>query len=856
MGLTAGTRLGSYEIVGPIGSGGMGEVYKARDTKLNREVAVKVLPGHLAHDPAALARFEREAQAVAALSHPNILAIHDFGSENGIAYAVTELLEGETLRAKLTEGALPVRKAVDYAVQTVHGIAAAHEKGIVHRDLKPENIFVTKDGRVKILDFGLAKTRETGTAGAPPGPGETQMATGTTPGMVLGTVGYMSPEQVRGLPIDHRTDIFSFGAVLFEMLTGRAPFRRDSHVETMNAILKEDAPEFGEVGATVPGALDRIVRRCLEKSPDERFYSAHDLGIALEAVSGTSTPSGTAAVAAVEAPARRGGMRWLIPGAALVVLAGLAYVAGRWMAGPPAQEAPTYHRLTFRRGAILSAHFAPDGKTVVYADQFEGSDAPQVLSVNLGSPESLTLPLSNAAVESISTSGELALILDRHTIRNYARVGTLARAPMAGGTPREVLDNVQDADWLPDGSGFAVAHYVGTRDQLEFPLGQVVYSTAGYISDCRVSPDGTHVAFLDHPLFGDDRGSVALVDRAGTVKKLTGEYSSAQGLAWLPSGREIWFTASDQGSARALLAVTPAGQTRVVTRAPANLHLGDVSADGSVLLWDENSRIGLAGRAPGASEDRDLSWFDWGLPAALSADGQWLLFSEEGDGGGPEYSVYLRKTDGSPAVRLGGGEAMALSPDGKWALTQRLNPAPAQLVLLPTGAGEPKQITHDPLTHLDSAFTADGTHVVFSGFEPNHKVRMYLQDLAGGAPTPITPEGVSGLLSPDGALVASGQQVFPVAGGAPRPISGIDAKDVLVGWGPDAHTLFVRQTTQGDAQIVRLDLATGRRTPVTVIKRMSGTLGVGKVLITPSGSAYAFDYAVWQTDLFLITGLR
>jgi eukaryotic-like serine/threonine-protein kinase len=857
MALTAGTRLGSYEILVPIGAGGMGEVYRARDTKLSREVAIKVLPEHLAGDPAALARFEREAQAVAALSHPNILAIHDFGSENGIAYAVTELLEGETLRAKLTEGALPVRKAVDYALQTVHGIAAAHEKGIVHRDLKPENIFVIRDGRVKVLDFGLAKARGAQAPGAAAGgAGETQIATGTTPGMVMGTVGYMSPEQVRGLPLDHRTDIFSFGAVLYEMLTGRAPFRRDSHVETMNAILKEDAPEFGEIGATVPGALDRIVRRCLEKSPAERFYSAHDLGIALEAVSGASAQSGTAAVAAVGAPARRGATRWLIPGAAVVALAGLAYLTGRWTSGPPVPQAPTYHRLTFRRGQILSAHFAPDGRTVIYSDQFEGTSTRQVLSVNPGSPESLPLPLPSAEVASIASSGELALILNRRTIQNYARVGTLARAPMAGGAPRAVLDDVQDADWLPDGSGFVVAHYVGTRYQLEFPIGKVVYETAGYVSDCRVSPDGTHVAFIDHPLFGDDRGSVAVVDRAGTVQKLTGEYSSAQGLAWLPSGQEIWFTGSDQGSARALIAVTPTGQTRVVTRAPANLHLGDVGADGSVLLWDENSRIGLAGRAPGASEDRDLSWFDWGLPAALSADGQWLLFDEQGDGGGPEYSVYLRKTDGSPAVRLGGGQALALSPDGKWALSQRLHPAPAQLVLLPTGAGEPKQITHDALTHLDGTFTADGTHIVFSGFEPNHKVRMYLQDLAGGAPKPITPEGVAGLLSPDGALVASGHELHPVDGGAPRPIPGIDQKDALVGWGPDAHTLFVSQAVHGDKQIFRLDLGTGRRTPVTLVKQMPGTRGVGKLLITPSASAYAFDYVVWQTDLFLIAGLR
>ncbi len=858
MALNSGTRLGAYEIVAPIGAGGMGQVYRARDTRLNRDVAIKVLPDHLARDPAALARFEREAQAVAALSHPNILAIHDFGFEHGTAYAVTELLEGETLRARIANGALPTRKALDYAVQAVRGIAAAHEKGIIHRDLKPENIFVTKDGHVKVLDFGLAKARGAEAADAEGSPaGETQIATGTSPGVVMGTVGYMSPEQVRGLPLDQRTDIFSFGAVLYELLTGRAPFRRDSSVETMNAVLKEDAAEFGDVGAVVPGALDRIVRRCLEKNPDERFHSAHDLGIALEAVSGTSSQSGSAAVAAIAAaPAPRRTSPWLVAAAAALVVGAVAFVAGRVTSAPPAAPAPQYHRLTFRRGAIGSARFAPDGRTVVYSMTAAGTPTRQVFSTSAASPESLALPLPSADVASISGSGELGLIENRRTVVNYVQVGTLARAPMAGGTPRAVLDDVQDADWLPDGSGFAVAHLVGTRYQLEFPIGTTVYETGGYVSDCRVSPDGTRVAFLDHPLFGDDRGWVSIVDRAGTVKKLAGEFSSTQGLAWSATGDEIWFTAADQGSARALFAVTPDGRTRVVSRAPANLHLGDVGADGSVLLWDESSRLGLAGRASGATEDRDLSWFDWAIPGALSDDGQWLLFTEEGDGGGPDYSVYLRKTDGSPAVRLGSGEALALSPDDKWALTQRLNPAPAQLVLLPTGAGEPQTITNDALTHLDGQFTPDGSHVVFVGIEPGHKIRRYLQDLNGGAPKPITPEGVAGLLSRDGTLVASGAQLYPTDGGTPRPIAGLDPKDRPVGWGSDDRTLVVGQVVeQGDAQLYRLDVTTGRRTPLVLIKRMPGTLGVAKILITPDASAYAFGYAVWQADLYQIDGL-
>ncbi|MEO5895302.1 MAG: serine/threonine-protein kinase, partial [Vicinamibacterales bacterium] len=328
MPLPTGTRLGTYEILGKLGAGGMGEVYRARDIKLQRDVAIKVLPEALAQDPAALARFEREAQAVAALSHPNILAIHDFATEGRIVYAVTELLEGSTLRERMGDHALPIRTAIDLGVHIVRGIAAAHERGIIHRDLKPENIFITKDGVVKILDFGLAKAADAGSV-AMAGGGETRIAD-TAVGMVMGTVGYMSPEQVRAQPLDHRTDIFSFGAVFYEMVTGRRAFSGDSHVETMNAILKEDPPEFGEINPNLPGSLDRIVRRCLEKQPADRFHSAHDLAISLEALSGASNSSTAARVASTIAPPRKK-MPLAAVAAALLAVGAVAFFAGRML---------------------------------------------------------------------------------------------------------------------------------------------------------------------------------------------------------------------------------------------------------------------------------------------------------------------------------------------------------------------------------------------------------------------------------------------------------------------------------------------------------------------------------------------
>src|SRR5881398_3051275 len=279
MALTSGTKLGPYEIQSPLGAGGMGEVYRTRDTRLDREVAIKVLPAGFARDPERLRRFQQEAQAAAALNHPNILAVHDFGEHEGSPYMVTEFLEGETLRERLRPGTLPVRKATEYAEQVARGLAAAHEKGVVHRDLKPENIFGTRDGRIKILDFGIAKLTRAGADGP-----TFQMAA-TEPGMVLGTVGYMSPEQVRGEAVDHRSDIFAFGAILYEMLTGKRAFKRNSSIETLSAILKEEPEDLADAMPNVPPQLEKLVRRCLEKDREVRFQSARDLAFNLETLS-------------------------------------------------------------------------------------------------------------------------------------------------------------------------------------------------------------------------------------------------------------------------------------------------------------------------------------------------------------------------------------------------------------------------------------------------------------------------------------------------------------------------------------------------------------------------------------------
>src|SRR5437588_2921963 len=415
MALSPGTKLGPYEVVSPAGAGGMGEVYRARDSRLNREVAIKVLPAQFSRDPDRVSRFRQEAQAAAALNHPNILAIHDFGEHDGSVYIVAEMLEGETLRERVRAGALSTRTAGDHAEQTARGLAAAHEKGIVHRDLKPENIFITRDGRVKILDFGLAKL--TRPEGVPPTDAAT-LASQTEPGVVMGTVGYMSPEQVRGQTADHRSDLFSFGAILYEMLSGRRAFHRDSSVETMSAILKEDPPELTETNRSMPPAMERIVRHCLEKNREERFQSAHDVAFALQSLSGSASQP----VAIADKRPTRNGTR-----VAAIAVVSLVAVCGAFLAGWSLKKtpSPTFTPLTFRRGTVTAARFAPDGQNVIYSAAWEGSPHPELFSTQTEGVLSRPLDISDSDVLSISPRGEVALLQHWRRNRAWQRSGML-----------------------------------------------------------------------------------------------------------------------------------------------------------------------------------------------------------------------------------------------------------------------------------------------------------------------------------------------------------------------------------------------------------------------------------------------
>ena len=847
MPLEKASRLGPCEIIAPLGAGGMGEVYRARDTSLGREVAVKILPASYSGDPDRLRRFTQEAQAAAALNHPNILAIYSIGQEGELTYIVSELLEGDTLRERLRGGPLPVRKALDYALQVAHGLAAAHDKGIVHRDLKPENIFVTGEGRVKILDFGLAKLTR---PDEKPSAEHATMSAATEAGKVLGTVGYMSPEQVRGKPVDARSDLFSFGVILYEMLAGQRAFPGESSADILSAILREEPAELAASNRAIPPALQRIVRHCLEKNPQERFQSARDLAFQLADV---SSPSASGISAPLALPGSR---RWLPAAAAAVLL--LAIAGAGLLLGArffTSRSQPSFHRLTFRRGTILTARFAPDGKTVVYGAAWDGNQ-PEVFLVTPDSPESRSLGLANTDVYAVSSSGELALSLrNRDPLPPVS--GTLERAALLGGAaPRAVMEGVEFADW-GDNSTLAVTLDTGVGDRLEYPVGTPLYETEGPIHYIRVSPNGELVAFEEL-----EKGEtvISVVDRQHKKRVLSQKMPSIEGLAWAPSGSEIWFAAQAPDSSWGVYGVSLSGQQRLLLRLTGPAHLCDVSRDGRVLLALENRETGIRYLAKSGVE-RDLSWLDGSVLGDLSGDGSEMLFSEVQEAGGPEGSVYLRKSDGSAPVRLGSGWGLSLSPDGKWALV--MSRSRTQLRVLPTGVGQPRLLQGNFTAYWPEANWLPGSkRVVFVAMEARHDPRVYVQDIAG-APHPISEEGLilGALPSPDGRFIAAvlggKAMLLSTEGGKPQPIPGFAPEETPVAWSADSRSLFVANHGM-TAPVYRIDLSSGKR---VLWKELApadraGITRVLKIRILPDQSAYAYSYSRVLSQLFTVEGLK
>jgi hypothetical protein len=852
MALSPGDRLGPYEVVRLLGAGGMGEVYRAHDLRLRRDVALKVLHPSLAMDAEHVQRLDREARATGALNHPNILAVFDVGTEQGVPYIVSELLEGESLRERLARGPLPYRKTLEYGIQIALALGAAHEKGICHRDVKPGNVFITLDGRVKLLDFGLAKAH---TSAAPAAP-EDPTSSASRPGGIRGTPGYMSPEQLLGMPVDHRTDLFALGAVLYEMLMGARAFTGASTTAAMTAVLKDDPAEALELNPSLPPAAVAAIRRCLEKNREERFQSARDLAFHLKELEEGATGAGRSSTAS-------GGRRIVLGLLAAAVVAEALALAVAWRPG----RAPSFQQLTYRRGRIGGARFTSDGSAVIYSevrvvpDESGQSNRREVWRLDLAdSPQSHSLGHQGADLLA-ARQGELALSLQRRFGAGRRFVGTLALVPLGGpGRPRELAKDVEDADWDPAGAQLAIVRQAGSTGEsvLEYPIGRALYRTPGSVRSPRVSRDGRRIAFLDDAAGLGIGGRVAVVDLEGHVTALTESWTSAHGLAWSSRG-EVWFTAARGRTNRSLRAVDLEKTQRTVLDAAASLTLWDIAPDGRVLLTRDEERNALVGVPPGQTSERELSWFDLTGLADLSADGGTLLF-------GDRFGLYTRGTDGSPPVYLGlkDGFADALSPDGQTVLAT--SPSTSELVLLPTGPGEPRSVpAHGIASYKGALWFPDGRRILFNGVEPGRELACYVQDVSRDPPGP------PGLLAPrralsisrDGTWVAAlepgkGISLWPVAGGPSRLLPASEPDDRPVGFSADGRSLWVFRRGEVPARVMRLEIGSGRRDLWKVLwpPDPAGVYTIVNLKITPTGQSYFYTYASVLSQLYLVGGLK
>ncbi len=853
--------LGSYRIEAKIGAGGMGVVYRAVDPRLGRKVAIKVLPASAVANPDRERRLIQEARAASALNHPNIVTIYEIDhcemDGQATSFIAMEYVPGSTLAQLIGGKGLRLRDALKYAAQIADALSAAHAAGIVHRDLKPSNVIVTPQGTAKILDFGLAKLN---TVTEPDAYAETVVGGGpaTEEGMVLGTVAYVSPEQAEGRPLDSRSDIFSFGSVLYEMITGRQAFPGTSKLSSLSSVLTRDPLPASQSIPGSPRELDKLITRCLKKDPARRWQSMADIKVALEEIS-EELESGKADEPVLAATRRspRFILGWLVLG----VLAGLAlaipvaaHFAQKWFAAPP----PSFRRLTFRRGDVTSAKFGPGG-VVVFSAEWDG--APSTLFSTLpGNREARNLGLPTGRVLAISPAGEMAILLGEGA---EGSTGTLAQVALGGGAPRQILENVSGADWGPDGISLAVVRKSGSTQRVEYPIGTVLYETdARPPLSPRVSSDGKLVAFFDYDKQSEDY-SVSVAGPNHPRQTLARGFRGIGGLNWSPDGKEIWFSAVQTGADPTLYAVNLSGAQRAVSQTAGFIVLQDL-ANGQALMNSVNSRLGIT-YLPPSGAPVDLSWFDASLLCQISDDAKQLLFEELSALQGRNPAIYLRKTDGSPAILLGYGTHSTLSPDGAWVLTIHRDPTGAQLMLLPTGPGEPRTLHTQQVTYETAEWFPDGKKLLVNGSASGKPSRSWIYSFDNDSLEPLTPEGVRAIhISPDGRsyIVADAAKVLvaPIAGGTAKKVADLEAGEAVVRWSGDQRYLFLKKIEGTTAQIVRLDVGTGQRQNwrgIQVPELGAEFLNTGSsVALSADGKAIAAAFQHDLANLYLVSGLR
>ena len=870
MTLSAGTLFGPYRIVAALGRGGMGEVYRARDDRLGRDVALKVLREEDAEDPELLTRFEREARAASSLNHPNIVVVYEAGTatvpgrEAPVPYLAMELIDGESLAASLGGGPMPLRRFLDLATQLADGIARAHESGIVHRDLKPSNVFVTSEGRVKILDFGLATLHHH--AGD-----DTESATAsgrlTSPGMAVGTLGYMSPEQARGEAPTPASDQFSLGCIFYEMLTGQAAFGRSSSAETFTALLRDEPRPVDEINPSVPQPLRWILERCLAKVPRDRYASTRDLARDLLTLKDHSVVSGfRAAGAGREEPRRRS--LWIAAGALAVAAAtaGGLFLLDRFRV--PAQ--PEFRRLTFREGIVTCALFAPNG-SILYAASWEGNPVRSYLAL----PESTGIdrPLESDVQFPLgfSKDGSQVLVLVGPSRLSASESGALAWWPALGGRPRLILDNAGWADAAGSGRFLVVVRDLGAERVLELrsaegALQRTLFRTSGVVWFARISPDEKTVAFVHYPFRFDNTGEIdiAAIDGSGS-KTLTRRFERCGGLDWSLKTGEIWFSASTRtgyGSS-ALWTVSPSGKLRSRYVLPDFFSLQSVSRTGDrLLLTSQQEGVHLTVRR-GAEDPRDLSWLGWTVIRDISPDGKTALFY---DGGPSEKTsgVWIRPLDGGDATRLGEGYPGKFSPDGRWvvAVTRPLSGAP-QLLLVPVEAGGIRRLPSPGGDLSSPSFAGPGT-LLFVRTERGAS-EVWTMETDGSRARSAGATGCDmPIASPSGSsfLCLKGEPrrslfLYPIQGGPGRKLYELpNGRDfVYARWSGRGDRIF---GVTRDRQLLTLDSSTG-----TVLREeaiaIAGTTGQERLIaaaLDQEGEARAYSTIRTTADLYLATGIR
>ena len=895
--LTPGTKLGEYEVKSMLGSGGMGEVYRARDSRLGRDVAIKVLPSFLSRDSDRLRRFEQEARAAAALNHPNILAVHQMGTYEGAPYLVSELLEGETLREQIKRGRLSVRKAIDYGVQIARGLAAAHEKGIVHRDLKPENLFVTKDGRVKILDFGLAKLTQPQSSSEHSAPTFTE---GTEAGVVMGTVGYMSPEQVRGQTADHRADIFAFGAILYEMLAGKRAFQKPTSPETMTAILNEDPPGISQVAPNIPPAVQRVVHRCLEKNPEQRFQSASDLAFALDALSETSSnasqgQASSSSVLIAEASRYKG---TLFGTAVVVLLLGVAAVFGVYKLvsrNTPAIDTRniSIRLLTDHGQALGFASISADGRLVAYAKR-ESERSLRVKQVATGSEVTVVSPQAGFFTGGATFTPDGNYLYYTHTDPTNDNSTNLYSVPALGGASRQIVSDVAGTvAFSPDGKRIVyrrtiqdkgedqllVANVDGSGERIIF---QHESGTDGLTTDPSWSASSDLIAVGALQLGRRNTlASILVLTREG---KLVGSFALptlVSAVAWLPDSSglffigaekstglrpEIWFQPYPAGepikisndfSVYFTLSVTADGKSLVTVqrREQAKIYVGD-----SPPILNDKVNLKLTPISTEQATGYSLSWTAAGK--LLQVDSANHAFVTGGDGAN---RVHLLENDPlvTDATACGAGDVVGL------AMVTEDNAQQVWRVNIATG--ELKQLSFGKADYGASC-TPDGKWVVYIGDAATDKVgHIFKISIEGGAPVELAHGTVSrAKVSPDGTLVAYGRTegqgasakskfvIQKLEGGA--PIQEIELPSTYgweqLGWTPDGHALTYVHNTTGNTQNLYMQPLTGG-TPVQLTHVDSEPALVSSYAWSRDGKKLAITRARYSADdVVMFSGFR